>query len=328
MSRALNSAAGRRAVQPVTAALTARGSEAALAFARAVRAEGTLAAYARNWRQWERWCKANKRRALPATPEHVADWLAGAARDGRSVSRVRGLFAAILFVHRFKGVGFKRSHPLIEAVLAGIARTCVRPIDPARPLTVAELRRVVAAIGDDDVMAARDRAILLVGFWGALRRSEIAALGLSGASRLSISRDGLTLRLSGTKATAWSATVAIPRRGGPLCATRAVERYLAVTGLRSGRLFRAVSRSGALIDRPLSPAGIRHILKARFAEAGLAPDRLSAHSLRAGFITAAAAAGAPEHVIARTSRHRSAEVLRGYIRTANAFTDNAHRLIR
>lgn len=300
----------------------------ALAFARAVRAEGTLAAYGRSWRQWQRWCTAHCCRPLPAAPETVADWLAEQAAAGRSVSRVRGLLAAVLFVHRFKGVSFQRAHPLMDAVLAGIARSCARPSQPARPLTLSELRRLVRADAGGGLKERRDRALILVGFWGALRRSEIAALGLSGRSRVSINGEGLLLHLTGTKAAQWSTAVAIPRRPGPLCAARAVERYVGMAKLSKGPLFRAISKSGELLERPLSAAGIRHILKERFAAAGLAPERLSAHSLRAGFITAAANAGAAEHVIARTSRHRSAEILRSYIRSANAFTDNAHRLIR
>jgi integrase len=94
----------------------------------------------------------------------------------------------------------------------------------------------------------------------------------------------------------------------------AVERYLAATRLTEGPLFRAVAKNGRLLARRIEATGVRHILRQRTGS-----RRFSPHGLRAGFITSAAAAGAPEHVIQATSRHKSADVLRRYIRAENPF---------
>ena len=144
---------------------------------------------------------------------------------------------------------------------------------------------------------------------------------MSGGARsfVEIGPQGLVLHLTATKASAATQTVAIPRRADELCATAAFERYLAVAGITNGPLFRAVSKAGRLLARRLDASSVRHILKA--ARRRIAT--FSPHSLRSGFITSAANASVPEHLIQRTSRHKSVEVLRSYIRDADAFAASA-----
>ena len=141
----------------------------------------------------------------------------------------------------------------------------------------------------------RDRALLLVAFFGALRRSEFVALdvdgnNLRGRSSVEVRREGLLVHLTGTKANAATQTVAIPRRQDELCAAAAVERYVAVAGITRGPLFRAVSKAGRLLARRLEASSVRHILKARAGDsnrsrspplwAPVAPWRLSGISRR------------------------------------------------
>jgi integrase len=125
----------------------------------------------------------------------------------------------------------------------------------------------------------------------------------------------MILNITGSKTSAQTQTVAIPRRGGALCAVVAVEAYLAATGISYGSLFRAISKSGLLLDRRLDAGSVGHILARRM----VATTPVRAHALRAGFITLAADRGTPEHVIQRTSRHRSSDVLRTYIRSGDPF---------
>ena len=141
------------------------------------------------------------------------------------------------------------------------------------------------------------------------------------ANPLPASPEGLLVHLTGTKASAPTQTVAIPRREDELCATAALEHYLAATGISHGPLFRAVSKTGRLLERRLDATSVGHILKGRAGDSKFSP-----HALRAGFITAAARAKVPEHVIQRTSRHKSVEVLRGYIRANDPFDCAARHL--
>lgn len=285
----------------------------------AARAAGTTRVYANAWARWEDWCRLMHAAPLPAAPEAVAAYLAELADGGRSVATIKGALAAVLFFHRQAGHELERSHAAIAAVMGGIARRVSRPIRHAAPLELEELRLVLAGTEGVSLRDARDRTLLLVGFFGALRRSEIAALDITGRSPIEVTDDGLILHLTGTKGSATTQTIAIPRRSDELCATRAVERYLKLSGIECGPLFRAINKGGRLSTRRLDGSSVRHILKERTGNC----DGFTPHSLRAGFITSAAKAGAPEHAIQRTSRHKSVEVLRGYIRSGDDFSEGA-----
>ncbi|MBS0251311.1 MAG: site-specific integrase, partial [Proteobacteria bacterium] len=189
------------------------------------------------------------------------------------------------------------------------------------------LKRLIASLDRGDLRSLRDNALILLGFFGALRRSEIVALELDGRSKFTVTARGAILNLSATKASLKTEDVAIPRRSDDLCPVAALERYLIASGITTGPLFRAVSKSGRLLDRGLDTTSIRHILCQRLLAIGVEPSKFSPHSLRAGFITAAENAHVPEHLIQRTSRHKSVEVLRSYIRVADAFETNAANFI-
>ena len=295
----------------------------ALPYLAAARAAGTRDVYRRAWQRWAKWCATMHAAPLQATPQTVAAYLAELAREGKSVASIKGALAAIVHVHRAEGDGTLGQQPAITSVMAGITRRSSRPIKRAAALKLDDLRTILADIDGHDLRALRDRALLLIGFFAALRRSELVALDVrcravggqgSGRSSVDIQPEGLLVYLSGTKASAMTQTVAIPRRDDALCATRALETYMAAAGISYGALFRPVSKSGRLLARRLEATGVRHILAQRAAGEGFSP-----HSLRAGFITSAAEAAVPEHVIQRTSRHKSIEALRCYIRAGDPF---------
>lgn len=294
-------------------------------FLAAARADSTRLAYARAWARWAQWCALLHVEPLPAAPEAVAAYLAELATGGKAVATIQGALAAILHAHRQHGVVLDGRHRTIATVLAGITRRCSRSIKRAAPLRLADLHSVINGIDGGDIRALRDRALLLLGFFGALRRSEIIALDVrsgpvrgNGRSSIEVRPEGLLVHVTGSKASAATQTIAIPRRSDALCAAEALRHYLAATGIAHGPLFRPVSKSGRLLARRLDATGVRHILAQRTGGGQFTP-----HSLRAGFITCAAKANAPEHVIQRTSRHKSVDVLRSYIRHGDAFAGSA-----
>ena len=286
------------------------------------RAKSTRDVYAAAWVRSTQRCAALRVDPLPSAPEAVAAYLAGFAREGKSVATIEGALAAIQFVHRETGHALRRDERAIAAVLAGITRRASRPIRRAPALELESLRSIIANIEDDDVRSLRDRALLLVGYFGALRRSELVVLDIKGRTFLEIRAEGLILHLTGTKASTATQTVCIPRRADELCATRAVEQYLASAGITHGPMFRAISKGDKLLERRLDAGSVRHILQARAGDRKLSP-----HSPRSGFITSAAKRGVPEHVIHATSRHKSADVLRSYIRDGERTLRAAQRVI-
>jgi len=293
-------------------------------FLEAAVASSTRRAYAAAWLAWCDWCRWHHTPPAPADPNAVAAYLAGLAQRGLSVSSVRSALAAIQYGHRDLGYQLDRKTPVVAQMLAGITRKVSRPIASAPPLELADLGVLVRSIHVDDVRACRDRTIFLLGFFGALRRSELASLDLTGRSPAVVTQRGVLLHLTGTKTNAATVTVALPSRTDDLCPARALAQYLAVAGIHDGPLLRAISKSGRVLERRLDASSIAHVLHARLSQTVELTSRgFSAHSLRAGFITSSAKAGVPEMFIQRTTRHRSANVLRGYVQTSDPFSQAA-----
>lgn len=232
--------------------------------------------------------------------------------------------AAISVAHQAAGFGSPTSDLQVRAVLTGIRRT--HGTEPRRvdPITVGDLRRIIARIDPDTTLGQRDRALLLVGFAGAFRRSELVALTVED---LAERPQGLTVKLrrSKTDQEQRGAIKAIPFGRDPeTCPVRALKAWLAASGIEHGPLFRAVDRHGNVGLTPLTGQAVAKVIK-RWAEAvGLDPASYSGHSLRAGFVTTAAAAGRSEREISTQTGHApNSSVLRTYIRHADAFTENA-----
>jgi integrase len=208
-------------------------------------------------------------------------------------------------------------------VLGGIRRRLgIAPLRRARPLELEALERVVAAIDSGSRAGLRDRALLLLGFAAALRRSELVALDVADLDFDPSRGLVVTIRRSKTDQEQAGARVAIPfAQSEGRCAVRATRRWLDAAGIHRGAVFRRMQRGDRIGTTRLSEQSVALIVKRRARAAGLPPELLSGHSLRAGYATAAARAGIEERKIANVTRHKNLPVLRGYIRAANAFED-------
>jgi integrase len=177
-------------------------------------------------------------------------------------------------------------------------------------------------IKGDDLKASRDRAIVLLGFSAALRRSEIAALNIED---LRFEKRGLivTIRRSKTDQEAKGVEIAVPYVANrSLCAVRAVKTWLEASSIMAGPLFQSFNLQREMLPTPIDGRDVANLVKKLASKARLDGD-FSGHSLRAGFATSAASAKASLDAIARTTRHKSLSVLMGYVRPAQAFDDTA-----
>ena len=276
--------------------------------------------------------------ALPADVRTVTLYIAdkAAPSDGSAplkVSTLERRLSAIAQAHRLAGLASpasKRDEPL-HSVWAGLTRTVGRATEKVAPALTADVVAMVEALPTVDLghgawewtaAARRDRALLLVGFAGALRRSEIAALEVGD---LAFGSDGLRLRLRRSKTDQERAGVTLGLHYGdrPLsCPVRAVQDWVRSVPITEGPLFRSVDRHGNVGDRALDGGSVARVVKRAAARAGLDPSAYSGHSLRAGFATQAARAGAHERAIMRHTRHKSERVLREYIREGRLFDEN------
>lgn len=286
------------------------------------RATSTRRAYRSDWRAFEAWCATRNVEALPASPSAVALYATELAACGRKVATVERALAAVVAAHEAADLPSPRRSAAVRAVMAGIRRTHgVAPAQKA-PILVEDLRRMLAVL-PDTMKGARDRALLLVGFAGAFRRSELVALDvgdlLFGAEGLTV-----TIRRSKTDQEGEGRKLGIPMGSSPAtCPVRALRSWLERAGITEGAVFLGMNRHGVTTGKRLSPADVARVVKAAAEAAGLDAARFSGHSLRAGLATAAAKAGKSERAIMGQTGHRSTAMVRRYIRDAELFNDNA-----
>jgi integrase len=207
-------------------------------------------------------------------------------------------------------------------VIAGIRRAKGTAARAKAPALTGDVRAMVAAAAPG-LLGARDRALLLLGFAGAFRRSELTSLN---HQDLAFTPDGLVvlLRRCKTDQEAQGRKIGIPYGSNPeTCPVRAVQAWLAASGITSGPIFRHVDRHGKLRAGRLSGYAVALVVKRHAEAAGLDAAKFAGHSLRAGLATSAAIGGASERAIMAQTGHRSVNMVRRYIRDGNLFRENA-----
>jgi len=292
----------------------------------ATHAESTRKVYAFAWRRWVRWCSGRGIVPFPAKPAAVCAYLTQCAEQGFSLATIDSACSAIGHQHRSRGVPDPIDHDAVRQVRRGLRRIIGRaPRRPTRPLSVADLRQIVTAIDRTTVRGVRDTALILVGFAGALRRSELAALTLAD---LEAKPSGLLLHLrrSKTDQEARGQVVGIARGHYALTdPIAALDAWLALRGTRPGPVFTSL-RPGTRSLQPISANAVSTLVKERAQAAGLSGGRVSGHSLRAGHATSAAAAGVGVDRIAAQTRHRRIDILiEHYIRPVQALQTTSSR---
>ena len=293
------------------------------AYQDAADAPATLRAYASDRTNYRAWCERHGFEAIPAAPETVGAYLA-AAGEGYALPTLRRRIAAIARACGVAGHPLDTKHPAIRETLRGIARKHGAPARRAAALTTSEIRKLSRACGTG-LAGARDRALFLVGFAGALRRSELVALDVE---HVTWTRMGMKLLIerSKTDAEGQGADIAIPRgQSQETCPITALQQWLTAAGIVTGPVFRKVSRRGAVGGRRLVPDAVRQVLLKRAARAGLRgtlAEPVSPHGLRAGFVTTAYHNGVPDEEIMGHTRHRSLTTMRSYVRRAKLSKDS------
>jgi site-specific recombinase XerD len=294
--------------------------DATVAYLAREKADATRRAYRADMRVFTSWCEARGLAALPARPETVAVFLGSQAKDGAKAATLARRVAAIRDAHRAEGLESPADAEQVKATLRGIRRTIGTAQSKKAPAT-AERVIAMAAQSPDTLRGLRDRALLLIGFAGAFRRSELAALAVADLEEVP---EGLrvTLRRSKTDQEGAGRVVPIPR-GSVACPVAAVRVWLQAAGISEGPVFRSLGKGGRVQPDSLSTRSIGLIVQRYAKLVGLNPDDFGGHSLRAGFLTSAAARGANLFRLMDQSGHRSVETVRGYVRRAEEFKDHA-----
>ncbi|MGA2575833.1 MAG: site-specific integrase [Bryobacteraceae bacterium] len=295
----------------------------ALEFAAAAKAGNTLRAYQADWKDFREWCEAHQLACIPAVPETVALYLTDRAATLKTSSLARRL-TTINRAHQAAGRPSPATmqNAIVSEVWKGIKRKKGTAQHGKKPFLTPDLRRIVAEL-PRDLRGARDRALLLAGFAGGFRRSELAALCVED---LEATPDGLIVRLgrSKTDQEGQGRAVALPYGTDPrTCPVRALRDWLEQAGITAGPLFRSIDRFGLASNRALHADSVAYLVKRAAGRAGLETMEYAGHSLRAGLATQAAMNGASELAIMKQTGHRSLATVRKYIREGSLFRDNA-----
>lgn len=286
------------------------------------KAANTKRAYQRGFTDFIDWCLAYEREYLPASSETLILYLTDISKAySRSTIEIR--LAAINHFHIVQELDSPTKHSAVKEFLKGLRRTISGEQNQKKPLLIDTLKEVCESLGDG-IIDKRDKALLLLGFAGAFRRSELVALN---CGDLEFESAGLrvTIRKSKVDQQGRGRQVGIPASSGSVL--EAIKQWLEVSSRVRDEssplpLFRSIDRHGNLGPR-LSAQSVAKIIKKRCLELGLDSSQFSGHSLRAGLATQAAIDQVPERIIQKQTGHKHLPTLRRYIRDGELFSDNA-----
>jgi site-specific recombinase XerD len=294
--------------------------DAAVSYAKAEKAQATRRAYGTDFRLFREWCDGKGVSALPASPETVAAYLAHGAGQNTKASTLGRRVAAIRYAHKLASLPTPTDAEAVKATLRGIRRSIGAARVKKAP-AVADRVKAMVRTCPETITGKRDRALLLLGFAGAFRRSELVALDVE---HIQETAEGLRVLITSSKTDQEGEGVTIAvARGSDACPVRALRDWLEAAGIEAGPIFRPINKAGEVSNQRLTDRSVANIVKAYAGRAGLDEKMFAGHSLRSGFLTSAASNGASIFKMMDVSRHKSVDTLRGYVRDAELFKDHA-----
>jgi integrase len=318
-----------RAATSVLPATPGFGEEE-LAYAAKSRAENTVRAYKSDWSEWCAWCDAHGHTPLPAAPDVIARYLTFMVRCQSKVTTMSRRLSAIRFAHITARMPSPLDDADLSAVWDGIRRTHSTPPNRALPIHPPLLWECIEAIptsrddGTPLLAGIRDRAVLLIGFVGALRVAELAALDVE---HIETHEKGLVIHIPRSKVNQTGAIdelVVLPRSTiNERCPVEAIKQWRQATNINTGPLLRGLTKSLKPRRNRISTDALNTIVQTAVSRTGTDPTGYSFHSLRAGFVTYASLTGQSDRAIAHQTRHRSLASIGTYVRIQDAWTNNA-----
>lgn len=284
-------------------------------------APSTLESYRSDWKIFCSWCRERGFSQLPADPVNVATFLCYQAEKGLKASTISRRRVAIRYYHSLAGAEpYPTDSEIVRAAMRGIRRTIGLQREPKEPLIAERIKRMVQFV-PDTLIGKRDKAILLLGFAGAFRRSELIKITVRD---LLMVEEGMRVILRRSKTDQEGAGQIVPViKGDKVCPVTAVKEWIKAGQIESGPIFRRIRKWGHVCEEPLTGYSIGRIVKIYAEKAGYDPSQIAGHSLRSGFLTSAAMNGASIFRMMAISRHKSMQTLQKYVRMADEFNNHA-----
>ena len=309
--------------------------ETAKDYARGAKAASTQRAYAADWQHYTAWCRRHDLDPLPPDPQTVGLYLAALASNAagkkpKGVRTIERRLSAIGWYCNQHGTPLDRVDRHIAEVMGGIRRRHGKPPEQKEPVLGAELLSMIATLGHD-LRDLRDRAILMLGFAGGLRRSELVSLDCGpdqtddGAGWIDCLADGIVIQVRGK--TGWREVEVGRGSSEATCPVAALKTWLDFARISHGPLFRSIAAGKKVGSDRLTDRHVARLVKRTALAAGIRADlteaereeKFSGHSLRAGLATSAAA---DERAVQRQLGHASIEMTRTYQRNRDRFRVN------
>ena len=304
--------------------------EATLNNLKSSKANNTLRAYKSDFKDFGAFCAKHGLSSLPTEPKIVSIYLTYLSKNSK-ISTIRRRLVSISMVHKLKGHYLDTKHPIITENLLGIKRVKGSIQKGKKPILINHLKSIINVIDEqkcEEIKKLRDRSIILVGFGGGFRRTELISIDYED---LEFVPEGLkiSIRRSKTDQFGEGMTKGLPFFTNKVyCPVTSLKRWLEVSKIKSGPIFRRFSKGSSLTEKRLTDQSVVLLMKEYLNLAGIENKNFAGHSLRAGFATVAAESGADERSIMAMTGHKTTQMVRRYIREANIFKNNALNKIK
>ena len=290
------------------------------------KANNTVRAYKSDFNDFSLFCVKNGLKSLPSDPKIVSLYLTYLSKKEVKMSTLKRRLVSIGVIHRLKGYYLDTKHPSIIENIMGIKRRKGSIQKGKKPLLINNLKQIINVIDEDnneEIKKSRDRSILLIGFSGGFRRTELVSLDYDD---LDFVTEGVKINLKRSKTDQFGegSTKAIPYfDNSKYCPVLSLKNWIKLTNIKSGPLFRRFAKGSKLTLNRLTDQTVALVIKKYLKLAGIENKNYSGHSLRSGFATSAAESGVEERSIMDMTGHKSTEMVRRYIKEANLFKNNA-----
>ena len=295
------------------------------------KANNTVRAYKSDFNDFGLFCAQNGFKSLPSEPKIVSLYLTHLSTKDIKMSTLKRRLVSIGVIHKLKGHYLDTKHPIIVENILGIKRRKGSIQKSKKPLLISNLKLLIKVIDEEnieDLKKFRDRSIILMGFSGGFRRNEIVSLDYDD---LDFVTEGIKINLKRSKTDQFGegSVKGLPYFANTqYCPVLSLKNWIEISKISSGPLFRKISKGNKLLENRLTDQTVALLIKKYLNIAGIDSKNYSGHSLRSGFATSAAEAGAEERTIMAMTGHKSTEMVRRYIKDANLFKNNALNKIK
>ncbi len=295
------------------------------------KAVNTIRAYKSDFKDFGAFCVKHSFKALPTEPKIVALYLTYLSGKDAKMSTLRRRLVSISVMHKLKGHYLDTKHPVIIENLMGIKRRKGSIQKGKKPILINHLKAIVNVINKEkikEIKKARDKAIILVGFGGGFRRTELISID---HEDLEFVTEGvkITIKRSKTDQFGEGMTKGLPYFANETyCPVSHLKKWIEISNIKDGAIFRRFVKGSLLTSSRLTDQSVVLLIKRYLELAGIENKNYSGHSLRSGFATVSAESGADERSIMAMTGHKTTQMVRRYIKEANLFKNNALNKIK